>query len=39
MEARRKLVVIPNMLFVDSKVQAIEKLIATDPDLFATPPA
>jgi hypothetical protein len=38
MGARREHIVIPNVLFVDSKVQAIQKLIATRPDQFAAPP-
>jgi hypothetical protein len=37
--ARREDLVIPNVLFVDSKVRAIQKLIATRPDLFTAPAA
>jgi hypothetical protein len=39
MGARREHIVVPNVLFVDSKVQAIQKLIAIRQDLFAAPPA
>ena len=37
--ARREELLIPNVLFVDSKVRAIQKLIATRPDLFTAPAA
>ncbi len=39
MGARREHIVIPNVLFVDAKVRAIQKLISTRPELFAAPAA
>jgi len=35
--ARRETVSIPNVLFVDSKVSAVQKMIAMSPDQFQTP--
>jgi hypothetical protein len=37
--ARRETVSISNVLFVDSKVSAIQKMIAMSPDQFQTPVA
>jgi len=37
--ARRETVSIPNVLFVDAKVSAIQKMIAMSPDQFQTPVA
>jgi hypothetical protein len=35
--ARRETIYVPNVLFVDSKIDAIQRLIAMQPDSFATP--
>ncbi|HWG44628.1 MAG TPA: hypothetical protein VN688_17760 [Gemmataceae bacterium] len=37
--ARRETVSIPNVLFVDAKVSAVQKMIAMSPDQFQTPVA
>jgi hypothetical protein len=39
MGARREHIVVPNVLFVDGKVRAIQALIATHPELFTAPAA
>jgi hypothetical protein len=39
MGAKRETIAVPNVLFVDAKVAAIQKLIAMQPDEFAAPPA
>jgi hypothetical protein len=38
MGAKREHLAVPNVLFVDSKVAAIQQLIAMSPDEFAAPP-
>ncbi len=37
--AKRETIHVPNVLFVDSKVAEIQKMIAMQPDQFVTPPA
>jgi hypothetical protein len=39
MGAKREEISIPNVLFADAKVAAIQKMIAMQPDQFAIPPA
>jgi hypothetical protein len=39
MGAKRETIAVPNVLFVDAKVAAIQKLIAMQPDEFAAPPS
>ena len=38
MGAKRETISVPNVLFVDGKVAAIQRLIAMQPDEFASPP-